>query len=147
MNIKHLLKLDLGTAISIFNEPFTYVGQAKIELDGGHTMRWLYDDDGRMISVAPQDEELILFREIENEEEPEEEVLLYQGKEYEFSYEDAGNVLETEGDSVTEEEDRFMFSDYQAAGGEIIRLIENENTGESMAYLGKFVSDEDITEM
>jgi len=147
MNIKHLLTLELGDAISIFNEPFTYVGHAKIELDSGHKLRWLYDDEGRMLSIAPQDEELILFHEVEDEIEPEEEMILFQGKEYEFSYEDAGNVLEVEGDSATEEEDRFMFSDYQAAGGEIIRLIENENTGESSAYTGIFVSDEDVSEM
>lgn len=147
MNIKRLLKLELGDAVSIFNEPFTYVGHAKIELDSGHKLRWFYDDEGRMLSIAPQDDELILFHEIEDEVEPEDEMILFQGKEYEFSYEDAGNVLESEGDSSTEEEDRFMFSDYQASGGEIIRLIENENTGESSVYTGIFVSDEDISEM
>lgn len=147
MNIKHLYKLDLGDAVSIFNEPFTYVGHAQIELDSGHTLRWLYDDEGRMLSVAPQDEELILLHEIEDELEPDGETILYQGKEYEFSYEDAGTVLEIEGESATEEGDRYIFTDYQTAGGEIVRLIENENTGENSAYVGVYVSDEDITEL
>ncbi|NQV89775.1 DUF4178 domain-containing protein [Candidatus Uhrbacteria bacterium] len=147
MNVKQLFKLELGAGISIFNEPFTYVGHAQIELDGGHTMRWLYDDEGRMLSISPHEEELILFREVDDEIEPEEEMILFQGKEYEFNYEDAGNVIGVEGESATEEEDRFMFTDYQATGGGIIRLIENENTGESTAYVGVFVSDEDVTQM
>jgi hypothetical protein len=147
MNINDLLKLELGAAISIFNEPFTYVGHAKIELDGGHTMRWLYDDEGNMFSVAPQDEELILFREIEDEIEPEDDMILFQSKEYEFNYEDTGAVTDTDGDAATEQDDRFMFSDYHAQGGGIVRMIKNENTGESMAYAGRFVSDDDISQM
>lgn len=147
MNIKRLYKLKLGDVVTVFNKPFTYVGHAAIELDSGHKLRWLYDDEGRVLCVSPQDEELILFHEIEDELEPEDEVLMYQGKEYQFDYEDAGNVLESEGESVVEEEDRFIFSDYQMQGGEIIRLIENETTGESSAYVGTYASDEDVAEM
>ncbi|MBI4435636.1 DUF4178 domain-containing protein [Candidatus Uhrbacteria bacterium] len=147
MNIKRLYKLDLGNVVTIFNEPFTYVGHSAIELDSGHRLRWLYDDEGRMLSVAPQDEELILFREIEDEIEPEDEMIMFQGKEYEFEYEDAGNVLESEGEALADADDRFLFSDYQTKGGEIVRLVENESTGESTAYVGVYVSDEDISEM
>ena len=147
MNIKRLYKLGLGDAVTVFNKPFTYVGHAQIELDSGHKLRWLYDDEGRMLSVSPADEELILFREIEDELEPEDETLMYQEKEYQFESEDAGNVLESEGEAVAEEDDRFLFSDYLTKGGEIIRLIENETTRESSAYIGTYASDEDVAEM
>ena len=147
MNIKRLLKLQLGEAISVFNDPFMYVGQAKIQLDSGHTLRWLYDDEEQLLSVDPKDDELILFEELEDEVEPEDEMIIFQGKEYEFDYEDAGNVLETEGESDSEEDTRFLFSDYQAKGGEIIRMIENENTGETNVYMGRYVTEEDISEM
>src|SRR3989338_5794808 len=147
MNIKRLLKLQLGEAISVFNDPFMYVGQAKIQLDSGHTLRWLYDDEEQLLSVDPKYDELILFEELEDEVEPEDEMIIFQGKEYEFDYEDAGNVLETEGESDSEEDTRFLFSDYQAKGGEIIRMIENENTGETNVYMGRYVTEEDITEM
>lgn len=147
MNIKRLYKLGLGDAVTVFHKPFMYVGHAAIELDSGQRQRWLYDDEGRMLCVAPQDEELILFREIVDELEPEEETLMYQDKEYQFESEDAGNVLESEGEAVAEEDDRFLFSDYVTKGGEIIRLIENETTGESSAYIGTYASDEDVAEM
>lgn len=147
MNIKRLYKLKLGDVVTVFNKPFTYVGHAQIELDSGHRQRWLYDDEGRVLCVSPQDEELILFREIEDELEPEDETLMYQDKEYQFESEDAGNVLESEGEAVVEQEDRFLFSDYQTQGSEIIRLIENESTGESSAYVGTYASDEDVAEI
>lgn len=147
MNIKRLYKLDLGDAVTVFNKPFVYVGHAQVELDSGHKQRWLYDDEGRMLCVSPHDEELILFREIEEELEPEDEVVTYQDKEYQFESENAGNVLESEGEAVAEEEDRFLFSDYATQGGEVIRLIENESTGESSAYIGTYASDEDVAEM
>ncbi len=147
MNIKRLYKLNLGDAVTVLNKPFTYVGHSAIELDSGHRLRWLYDDESRMLSVSPQDEELILFHEIENELEPEEETIMFQGKEYEFEYEDAGTVLESEGESLADADDRFLFSDYQTKGGEIVRLVENESTGESTAYVGVYVSDEDVSEM
>lgn len=147
MNIKRLYKLDLGDAVTVFNKPFVYVGHAQVELDSGQKQRWLYDDEGRMLCVSPSDEELVLFREIEEELEPEDETLTYQDKEYQFEAEAAGNVLESEGEAVAEEEDRFLFSDYTTQGGEIIRLIENESTGESTAYIGTYASDEDVAEM
>jgi hypothetical protein len=145
--MKRLYKLGLGESITIFHKPFTYVGHTQIELDSGHRQRWLYDDEGRVLCVSPQDEELILFREIQEELEPEEELIKYQDKEYQFEYEDAGNVLESEGETVAEEDDRFLFSDYQTESGEIIRLIENETTGESSAYIGTYASDEDVAEL
>ncbi len=144
MKIKDLLSLEVGESVSVFNEPFEYVGHAQIELDGGQKMRWMYSEDDRMLSVTPSDDELMLFEQVEDDLEPEDEMILYLGKEYEFSYEDAGSVVGIEGDSVTEEEDRFMFADYEAAGGLIVRLISNENTGESSVYFGRMVSEDDL---
>ena len=147
MNIKRLFKLDLGEAVNVLKKPFTCVGHSQIELDNGHRVRWFYDDEGRMLSVAPQDEEIIFFREIGDEIEPEDEIILYQGKEYKFESEDAGDVLESEGEALAEEDDRFLFSDYQTHGGEIIRLVENESKGESTVYVGVYVTDEDVSEI
>ncbi len=144
MTIKDLLEIEIGDSVSVFNEPFEYIGHAVLKLPGGQTMRWLYDDKDRLLAVTPADDELFLFEKIEEELEPEDEVILYQAKEYEFSYEDAGDVIEMEGDSETEEGDRYMFVDYESSGGRIVRLISNENTGESSAYSGRLVSEEDL---
>jgi hypothetical protein len=110
-------------------------------------MRWLYDSESRLLTIAPSDEELMIFSAIEEELEPENEVMLYMNKEYEFSYEDAGTTNEIVADTDMEEEGPFMFVDYQAAGGGVIRVISNTNTGESITYVGQTVSEEDISEM
>ena len=147
MNIKELLEEDLGTTLSTFNEPFNYVGRSELELDGGQKMIWLYNDEDGILSVMPDDEELVLFDKVDEALEAEGETILYLNKEYEFSYEDAGKVSVIEGDSVTEVDDRYMFSDYEAADGRIIRLVSNENTGEKGTYFGRVVAEEDLAKI
>ena len=146
MKISDLLAMELGESVSIANEPFTKMGQAELKLDDGTKMFWLYDDEDHMLSVAPDDEELVLFQQIQEEIEPS-DTILYQSKEYEFSYEDAGIVKHVEGDPLVEEEDRNVFSDYQSKDGETVRLITNENSGEVAGYVGRTVSEEDLSEI
>jgi hypothetical protein len=146
MDMKTLLGLDLQEAVSVANKPFTYVGKSEVTLDDETVLYWFYDDDDAMLSIAPDDEELILFTKIEEEIEPDDSIL-YQSKEHEFSYEAAGTVTKVEGDSITEEEDRYLFSDYQSAEGQIVRLISNENTGEVSAFVGRVVSEDDVSEI
>jgi hypothetical protein len=75
------------------------------------------------------------------------EVILFQNKEYEFSYEDAGVVKQVDGDAFLEEEDRNGFSDYQSKDGETLRVITNENTGDAVSYFGRTVSEDDLSEI
>jgi hypothetical protein len=144
MDIKDLLEIDLSKSISVFNEPFRYMGRAEITLDNGAVLYWMYDDGDVMFAVAPDEEELVLFHKIEEEIEPS-DVILYQAKEYEFSYEDAGKITEIIGNPEEDEGDRYLFSDYQSQDGDTIRIITNENTGEVYQYIGKTVSEDDLT--
>jgi len=147
MNITSLLSLEIGASVSIFNDPFTYLGRSDITLDGDKKLVWFFDDSERMLSIVPDDEELVLFRLIDEEVEPDDEMVLYQNKEYEFSYEDAGAVTGVDGDAETEEGDRYLFSDYESQDGRLIRLLSNENTGEVSAYVGQVVSEDDLSEI
>ncbi len=147
MTIKDLLRLHLGDSVRIANKPFIYVGHTQIDLDDGQTIRWLYDDEGTMLSVSREDEEIILFKEINEELEPDGGTILYGDKEYEFSFEDTGAVAGVEGDGLGEEDDRFQYSDFQTADGEMLRLVSNETTGERMTYAGKYVSEDDVAEV
>jgi hypothetical protein len=146
MKISDLLAIELGESVSVANEPFTKIGQAEITLDDGTKMFWLFDDEDHMLSVAPKEDEILYFSQITEEVEPS-EVILFQNKEYEFSYEDAGVVKEVNGDARVEEEDRNAFSDYQSKDGEILRIITNENSGEVIGYYGRTVSEEDLSEI
>jgi hypothetical protein len=146
MKISDLLAMELGESVSVANEPLTKIGQAEITLDDGTTMFWLYDDEDNMLSVAPKEDEIVLFHQITEEIEPS-EVILFQNKEYEFSYEDAGVVKQVDGDAFLEEEDRNGFSDYQSKDGETLRVITNENTGDAVSYFGRTVSEDDLSEI
>ncbi len=146
MKISELLSTDLGSSISVTNEPFTKVGQAEIMLEDGTNMFWLFDDEDHMLSVAPKEDELVLFHHISEEMEPS-EMILFQNKEYEFSYEDAGTIKKVEGDPSVEEEDHVVFSDYESKDGEIVRIVTNENSGEVMSFVGRTVSEEDVLEI
>jgi hypothetical protein len=146
MTIRELLKLGLGESVRVLNKPFTHVGHAKIDWDGDGSMRWLYDDENGLLAISPEDEEILLFQEIETEMEPDGDTITYQEKEYEFMSEDTALVSETEGESVAEPDDRYLITDYRSPEGEIIRLVNNENTGESLMYVGKYVSEDDIVE-
>lgn len=147
MTIKDLWKLHLGDALKIGTDPFTYVGHAQIEIDDGAKLRWFYDDEGNLFSVSLKDEELIFFKEIDDEVEPEGDTVVFKDKEYEFTSEDAGVVMDTNGESVAEVNDTFLVSDYQTPEGEILRIINNEETGENLVYLGRYVSEDDVTEL
>ena len=146
MNIKELLDLELGDSVSVFNKPFEYAGKVRITLDNETKLHWFFADDDGLLAVAPEEDELLLFTKIDEEVEPDETVL-FQNKEYEFTYEDAGAVNEIEGETLMEEEDRYLFSDYQSADGEIVRLVSNENTGDTVAYVGRTVSEDDLAEL
>ncbi len=146
MIIKDLLHLELGESVSVFNKPFLYAGKARITLDNETKLYWFFDDEDGMLAVAPEEEELYLFTKVDEDIEPD-EIVLFQNKEYEFSYEDAGVVAEIDGKISMEEDDRYLFSDYQSADGEIVRLVSNENTGETVGYVGRIVSEDDITEL
>jgi hypothetical protein len=147
MTIKELFKLKLGDALSVSKVPFTYVGHAQIELDGGAKLRWLYDDEGNLFSISPKDEEMVFLREIGDDVDPDGDTVVFKEKEYEFNSEETGTVMDTHGESVAETDETLLVSDYQTAEGEILRVVNNEATGENLVYLGKYVSEDDVAEL
>ncbi|MBI5370370.1 DUF4178 domain-containing protein [Candidatus Uhrbacteria bacterium] len=146
MTIDDLLTIQPGARVSIANRPFSYVGRSGLKLDDDSIVYWLYGDDDELLSVTPDDEELVLFESLEDELEPDDSVF-FRGKEYEFSYESAGKITQVEGEADTEMDDRYLFSEYQSPEGERLRIVTNENTGEVCAYLGHTISEDDLNEI
>ncbi|MBI2475334.1 DUF4178 domain-containing protein [Candidatus Uhrbacteria bacterium] len=146
MTLQELLSLPLNETVSVFNQPFEYVGRAEITLDDGSKMYWLFNDEDGMLSVAPDEEELITFDHLEDEVEADDSIFLH-GKEYEFSYEGAGKITSSDGETDMELDDRYLFSEYESSDGEKLRIISNENTGETDSYLGRIVSEDDLNEI
>lgn len=144
MKINALLTLEPDSELTIANESFTYSGKADLTIGGGDALAWLFQADGAMLAIAPDDEELVFYRQMDEALEPENEVIGYQGKEYEFSYEDVASVNDVEGDCPVESDERYAFSDYESSGGERIRLVRSESTGDVIAYVGSVVGEDDV---
>lgn len=145
MTIEELIHhVQPGTEITVANGAFSCAGRATVTLEGGDRRHWIFDSDGGMLSVAPEDEEIIAFSSVQEEMEPQGELVIFGNKEYEFSYEDIGTMTESEGEVNSEVEDQLTIADYEAEDGEIVRLVTNQNTGGQLAYVGKTVVEEDI---
>jgi hypothetical protein len=148
MTIEQILHdFEPGDELTVLNEPFSYKSKAVITLDGGDVRYWLFSEEDNMLTLSPDDEEIVFFRYLEEEVEPEDEMALVGGKEYEFSYEDAGVVTEIDGEMNAEEDDRFSIADYEGENGDSIRLLTNENNGEVISYHGKIVVEEDVAKL
>jgi hypothetical protein len=144
MTLDQLTQLQPGTDITVANNAFSCGGRAVITLEGADRRFWIFNTDGGMLSVAPNDGEIIQFQEIDEEVEPEGEMVLFRNKEYEFSYEDVGTMSEGEGKTDGEVEDQLTIADYEAEDGEVVRIVTNQNTGDQSAYLGNTVVEDDI---
>lgn len=144
MTIAELITISSGAEFNVLNEPFSFAGRADITLEGGDTRHWLYNADGGMLAISPNDDEILSFDLVEEEIEPQGDTILFGGKEYEYSYEDSGVVSCVEGRCEAEDDDRLTFSDYEAEDGEVIRVVASENTGETAVYFGNTVVEEDI---
>ena len=148
MTIKQILEeLAPGKRVSIANNRFVCGGLMQVTLEGGEVRHWIFNANSGMLSVAPADEELILFEAVDEEVEPDDDTILFRNKEYEFSYEDVGTISNLEGEAVGEEEDQITIADYEADDGEIMRLVTNQNTGTQSAYVGERVVEDDVTEV
>ncbi len=145
MTLEVLLKeIKTGVELVVANRPFLLSGKATIELAGGDLLYWLYDRDGAMIAISPDDEEIFFFSRISDELEPDEEGVTYHGVDYEFSYEDEGTVNEIEGSAEVDADERYRLADYENEDGERVRIITNEDTEDTFAYAGSLIVEDDI---
>lgn len=144
MTTVELIHLPISTMLSVQNEPFRYIGKASILLEGGDTLYWLYDENGNMISIHPETEEIILFHLIEEEYEIEEDSVLFNNDNFDLSYQDKGTADESDEGAYINEKSIIELKDFQKGDGEIFRLLSNIADGEETGFVGAVVLEEDI---
>ena len=144
MNVHDLLDLDIDSHLTISTEVFTLAGKSVIELEDGSRSVWLFADEDLFLALSPDAEEMMLFTLLETAVEKDDEVVVESGKDYEFSYEDRGNIKKSEGESPYDEGVDLEFADYEADDGDVVRIITNTFNGESQSFRGHIVTDEDI---
>lgn len=109
-------------------------------LDTGETLYWVYGNDGVWLSLDPGGEEIVQFEDINEELEPEDDVVVYGGDDYEFSYEGSATLKDDDTAAM------YTFREFENANGKRIRLTEDEGNGDKRVAIGAVVTEEEIQE-
>ena len=109
-------------------------------LDTGEHVYWVYGQDGMWLSLDPGGEEILQFEEINEELEPEDDVVVYGGDDYEFSYEGSATIKDDDTAAL------FRFREFENTNGMRLRLTEDEASGDKTVSFGFVVTEEEIQE-
>lgn len=138
MTIAEALKeLQEEKAIVVRDRTFEPQGVDEIVLESGESVFWVHSKDGTWLSLDPDGEEVILFEDLDEELEPEDEIVVYGGQDYEFSYESKITLLTDDGGTI------MMLREFEGPTA-ILRLIEDESTGDTHASYGRKVNEEEL---
>ncbi len=125
--------------IVVRDKTFEPQGCDEIVLESGESVFWVRGKDGMWLSLDPEGEEVLLFEDIDEDLEPEDDMLVYGGQDYEFSYESKITLLTDDGGTI------MMMREFEGPSA-IIRLIEDESTGDISAAYGRKVTEEELQE-
>ncbi len=109
-------------------------------LDTGESIYWVYGQDSMWLSLDPGGEEILQFEDINEELEPEDDVVVYGGDDYEFSYEGSATLKDDDTAAM------YRFREFENANGARIRLTEDEGNGDKRVSFGTVVTEEEIQE-
>lgn len=126
-------------AVIVRDKTFEPQSVDEIVLESGESVFWAYAKDGTWLSLDPEGEEIILFEDLDEELEPEDDIVVYGGQDYEFSYESKVTLLTDDGGTI------MMLREFEGPSA-VIRLIEDESTGDVSASYGRKVNEEELQE-
>lgn len=126
--------------IVVRDKTFSPRGVEEARLETGESVFWVYTKDGMWLSFDPDGEEILLFEDIDEELEPEDDTVVYGGEDYEFSYEGTAKVDDDDGGKTTN------FKEYQNADGDVIRIMEDGSSGDKTYAFGVKITEEDLQE-
>lgn len=134
-----LKKVQEEQSIIVRDKTFEPTRADEIVLESGETVFWVRAKDGTWLSLDPEGEEVIQFEDIDEEMEPEDDIVVYGGQDYEFSYESKVTLLTDDGGTI------MMMREFEGPSA-IIRLIVDESTGDTTASYGRKVNEEELQE-
>jgi hypothetical protein len=115
-------------------------GIDEVRLETGEIVYWVYTKEGMWLSLDPESEEILLFEDVNEDLEPEDDTVVYRGEDYEFSYEGVAKLEDDDGGVTTN------FKDYENTRGNIVRIMEDDSTGEQSFAFGVKITEEDLQE-
>jgi hypothetical protein len=130
--------LQAETGIIVRDKTFHVRSVETAILDTGENVFWAYSDAGVWLSVDPGGEEIMQFEDIDEELEPEDDVVVYGGNDYEFSYEGSATLKDDETAAT------YTFREFENSDGRRIRLTTDEGNGDTTVSFGMVVTEEEI---
>lgn len=132
--------LQEGNDVIVRDKTFHTRSLETVILDTGENVFWAYGDAGMWLSVDPGGEEIMQFEDIDEELEPEDDVVVYGGNDFEFSYEGSATLKDDETAAM------YTFREFESADGRRIRLTTDEGNGDTTVSSGSVVTEEEIQE-
>ena len=132
--------LQEGKDVIVRDKTFHTRSVETVILDTGENVYWAYGDAGVWLSVDPGGEEIMQFEDIDEELEPEDDVVVYSGNDYEFSYEGTATLKDDDTAAL------YRFQEFENSDGHRIRLTTDEGNGDTTVSSGAVVTEEEIQE-
>ncbi len=140
MNIKDALaRLQEEQAVIVKNLTFEPDTIDHAVLDTGESLYWVRDNSGRWLSIDIASEELTLFEETDEDVDPDDGLVVFRNKDYEFSYEGSGKLVDEDGSEL----ELVTFKDYEV-DGEVLRVIVSDVTGDRSVSIGTVVAEDEV---
>lgn len=132
--------LQADESIVVRDRTFVPAGLDEVVLDTGESVFWVHGKDGTWLSIDPEGEEVIMFEDVEGALEPEDDIIVYSGQDFELTYEGIATIKELEGGNTC------TIKEYEGPDGDIVRLTEDAATGDITASYGSKVTEEELQE-
>lgn len=131
--------LQSDVPIVVGDKTFEPRGLDEVTLETGESVYWAHEKNGAWLSIDPASDEIILFEDLDEELEPEDDTVVYGGEDYEFSYEGTATIKSEDGEETT-----MIFREYESPDGDLLRITEEETTGDVRISLGTKLTEDEL---
>lgn len=139
MTIQELLEaVQDDQSVVIDGKTFEPHSIDEIELETGEMIYWVREEDS-WLSIDEGSEEVIIFQDVDEDAEIDEDTLIYRGDDYELSIEVSGSLVDS-GQTL----DSVTYRDFENNDGEVFRTIQMGMAADLSYASGRKLSDVQI---
>ena len=146
MNVAEFRKrININSKVVVEEKEYKIKQLVKFRLADGDWYMKLFFTDGNVLADDLDENIFILVKEIETDFKlPFSKKLIYQDKEFKFSYDAQAVVEEVSGEGVFKMGDSEKFWDYEAEDGSYLSLGMDDKTSKRMDLVGKIIRVTDV---
>lgn len=143
MTIEEALQaLQEGSSIIVGDKTFTPKTIDKVRLETGEHVYWVRSDETIWVSLDVDSEEVIVFTDVEEEFDYEEDSHFYVNEDYELSFETEAKMVDED-----EEEEPVNWKDYESDAGRVLRITQYSVSGDQIVSSGQKLPEDALNEL